>query len=516
MFAHLWTHAGATKRPRLRRAGLWTAIVVLALSLLAVASHPIQAQAQATGPIYALRGTLRPVANRAYGTIMTTAVGTEYGLVGQTPEVELQIVELRDNGPDFAIKVWGDRYAAINENDLEIIVVSSILPENPAQPTATPAPTNTPVSTPAPTATASPAVPYAVVNAAVVNVRSGPDTAYPPIGSLTGGEVCGIVGRNSASTWWMLSCPGGVSGWVLGQLLVLGGPYTTVRVINVAPPPTPAPPATYSGWKSSFFANRNLTGNPVQVLDLPNINYQWGSGAPVNGVPADNWSARFERTLDLAAGNYEIIINVDDGVRLYINDNLVIDDWNIGSTRTRLIRQVLAGTQRLRLEYFEATGSATLQLSINLISSSNIWQASYFNNTDLTGSPVLTRGEPRGGANPLDFNWGLGRAAPQVNSDNWSARWVGTFNFEGGNYRFRADVDDGVRVFIDGIRILDEWRPGYHANINNTFMNIGPGNHQIVVEYFDASSLALISVRWDRIGGSSGGSGSGSGGGRIE
>jgi uncharacterized protein YraI len=496
-------------------------VVVMALGLVIVPSSPIQAQA--VGPVYALRGTLRPVANRTYDTIMTIGTGAEYGLVGQTPEVELQIVQLRGNGPTFAVKVWGDRYPAATEGELEIIVVSSILPADPPPPTATPvvantpvpAPTNTPAPTnpPAPQATSTPALPYAVINAAAVNVRNGPDTTYPPIGSLVAGQVCSVIGRNEASTWWMLACPGGMTGWVFGQLIALGGPYNTVRVVPVAPPPTPVPPTTYAGWKSSFFANRELAGNPVVVLDLPNINYQWGNGAPAGNVPADNWSARFERTLDFAAGAYEITVNVDDGFRLFINDQRMLDDWNVGSPRIRLLRMPLSGSHRFRLEYFEASGGATLQFSVRLISSSNSWQATYFNNPNLSGNPVVTRGEPAGEANRLDFNWGLGSPAPGVEANQWSARWVGNFYFEGGDYRFRLTVDDGARVYIDGIRILEVWEPGWHNDLTNDFRNIGRGNHQIVVEYYDAASLGMISMRWDALGGGSGGSGNNSGGG---
>ena len=119
-----------------------------------------------------------------------------------------------------------------------------------------------PTATALPTTPPTPAVPFAVVSAPTVNVRSGPGTDYVVVGSLVAGQSCAISGRNQAATWWQLSCTGGVSGWVFGELLALAGPISNVPVVQAAPPPTPAPPTTFVNWKSTFFNNRNLSGSP--------------------------------------------------------------------------------------------------------------------------------------------------------------------------------------------------------------------------------------------------------------
>lgn len=497
------------RQKRLRLRALWgSCIAIIALAMLWV--QPVAAQVEAVGPVYALPGSLTSAVNRAYGTVLTTADSTEYGLVGQTPDIEAQIVQLRSLGPDREVKVWGDRYAAANADEREVIVVSSILATEPVESTPVPSPETTPdvppAATPVPTAVSTPAVPVAVVTGASVNVRSGPGTEYPPVGSLVAGQTCTVIGRNQAITWWQLSCPGSVSdGWVFGELLALAGPVANVPVVQTAPPPTPAP--TFVNWRSSFFANRDLAGAPVMAVDLPSINFNWGNGSPGDNVPSDNFSARFERTLDFSYGTYEMAVTMDDGARLYIDDQLVLNDWNIGSARTQVVRQVLSGSRRVRLEYFEATGTAQVHFSINLVSSSEAWQVSYYANTALQGSPVLTRGEPRGGSFPLDYNWGSGAPANGVPADNWSARWVGSFSFDNGDYRFSANVDDGIRLYIDGIRVLDRWQNGYQVDVNNTFRNLGAGNHQIIVEYYEAAGNALLRVSWERVsgGGNSGG-----------
>jgi hypothetical protein len=281
---------------------LGTSLAVILLALLWV--QPVAAQA--IGPVYALPGTLSKAINRSYDSILTTTNGTQYGLAGQTPDIEAQIVTYRTEGAEFLVKVWGDRYPAAVENDLEIIIVSSIQPatiETPtpepttgptATPVAQPQPTTVaPTATPLPTTQPTPAVPIAVITAANVNVRNGPGTDYTSVGSLVAGRTCAVIGRNQGATWWQLSCAGTVSGWVFGELLALAGPVSTVPVVQSAPPPTPVLPATFANWKSSFFANRDLAGNPVLTVDQPNINFNWGGGSPDDSVPSDNFSARF-------------------------------------------------------------------------------------------------------------------------------------------------------------------------------------------------------------------------------
>jgi hypothetical protein len=494
-------------KPTQPRRGNLRALLVACVGLVALALFWGQpASAQAVGPVYALPGTLTRAFNRSYDTILTIADGTEYGLVGQTPDIEMQIVQFRTQGSEFRVKVWGDRFAATSENDLEIIVVSSIQTEDIAQPTPTPA------ATPPPTAQPTPVVPVAVVTATSVNVRSGPGTAYPAIDKLVVGSRCTVTGRNQNSTWWQLSCAGVGTGWVFGELLSLSGPFANVPVVQVAPAPTavpPAPtavpPATFVNWRSSFFPNWNLGGTPALVVDLPSINFNWGTGSPANNIPSDNFAARFERTLDFSIGRYEISMTMDDGARLFIDDQLVMDAWNVGSSRTRTVRQVLSGPRRLRVEYFEASGVAQLELSIRLINASEVWRATYYRGQSLQGTPILARGEPRGANAPLDYSWGLSSPDANLFRDDWSARWVGNFGFEGGDYRFTSTVDDGIRVYIDGILILDRWVTGYHESVTNTFRNLGAGNHQITVEYYENNSGALIRLGWERIGGGDGG-----------
>ncbi len=486
MLTHFVT-AQTLRRP------LWA---ILGMALLAALVWPGSALAQAEGPVYALRGTLSKADKQSYATLLTAMDGNQYGLVGQTPAIEAEIVLLRSQGEEGVVKVWGDRYAPANADAVALIVVSAIQAENPA--TLTPEPPAAP--TPVPTAV----IPTIVVEAAVINVRSGPGTDYPAVGTLVAGQSCSIAARNQAATWWRVNCSTGVKGWVLGELVAISGTANQVPVESPAPPPTPAPATTFSGWKASFYTNRNVQGTPAVIQDVSSVNFNWGGGSPAAGIPADNFSAVFERSLDFGFGNYSINAVVDDGVHIYVDGALLATSWQVGSVRQIGGQRILSGRHAFRIEYFEADGNAQLVFNVVQLATGTDWQATYFGNRNLTGSPVLTRGEPRG-VQQLGFYWGDGAPGPGVPVDNWSVRWTGSFWFEGGNYRFDASVDDGVRVYIDNIRLIDAWQAGTHNNLSNSFDNLSQGHHTVTVEMFDTNATAFVFASWERIGGSSGG-----------
>ena len=123
------------------------------------------------------------------------------------------------------------------------------------------------------------------------------------------------------------------------------------------------------------------------------------------------------------------------------------------------------------------------------------WNGEYFNNQDLSGGPAFTRQDPA-----IDFNWGWGSPSSQlICSDHFSARWTGRFNFVcTGNFRFTSVVDDGVRVWVDGNLIMDEWR----VQSVRTFTRdvwLDAGGHDVKVEYFEQTGVAEMHLRWSKL-----------------
>ena len=465
-------------------------------------------QQAASEPVYALPGVLGRAENQNFTTYLLTADGKVYALVGQDPETEQEITTLRNQ--NVPVKVWGTLFPQGRVSATPEIVVANVLADEsaPAQPTPPP----------------QPSVPTATVRNSTINIRTGPGTNYESVGGLNAGTACTITGRNADNSWWQVQCPSGLNGWVYDPLVDVTGNAGAAPIVPVPPPPpppTPPPPTSFYGWKAEYFANRDLTGAPALVQDVPEVNFNWGGGGPP-GLPADNFSARFTRTINFNPGTYRFRARSDDGVRVFIDNQIAIDQWYIGSANTEFTAdRSMYGNQTVRIEYFEADGNAELYFSFTRLGNTTIdgggsgeWQASYFNNPDLSGNPELTRRESRS-PYPLDVDWGYGSPAPGIiNDDNWSARWVGTFAFDEGDYVFQARSDDGVRVYIDGIRIIDAWSDGYKEP-SNRFRRLGGGNHQITIEFYERGGAAFNRVWWWReaSGGNGGGGSSGGGGG---
>jgi hypothetical protein len=95
------------------------------------------------------------------------------------------------------------------------------------------------------------------------------------------------------------------------------------------------------------------------------VNFSWGNGSPDSSVPVDNFSARWSGTFtpDLTQ-TYTFYTQSDDGVRLWLGNNLIINDWNTHGTKENSATVTLTAGQAyaLKLEYFDATGGATVKV----------------------------------------------------------------------------------------------------------------------------------------------------------
>ena len=135
------------------------------------------------------------------------------------------------------------------------------------------------------------------------------------------------------------------------------------------------------------------------------------------------------------------------------------------------------------------------------------WLAAYYGNTNLAEPSLLTRVEGRSSNQwPLNYEWSLDSPVPgTVPTDNWSARWTGRFYFEPGDYRCLARGAAGVRVYLDGYRVIDAW-PNSEDTVSNMFNGVGEGWHEVRVEHFKQGGLAWVRAWWQKDNrGSSGG-----------
>jgi PA14 domain len=94
---------------------------------------------------------------------------------------------------------------------------------------------------------------------------------------------------------------------------------------------------------------------------------------------------------------------------------------------------------------------------------------------------------------PLNHTW-TGSPGAGVNADNFTSRYVGTFDFQAGNYKFDVTTDDGVRVYVDGVLLLDHWYSNEEWMYATKTMTAG--EHQVKVEHFEGGGTATIKVAW--------------------
>jgi hypothetical protein len=249
-------------------------------------------------------------------------------------------------------------------------------------------------------------------------------------------------------------------------------------------------------WEAEFWANMTLSGEPVLRTTTTAINYDWGNGSPSPQVPADHFSARWTAPVQLSGGIYHFTATSDDGMRVWVDDQLIIDMWYDHPALTESTDVPLAeGEHSVRVDYYEDGGVAVARLAWQRVSiATTEWQGEYFANIALEGSPALVRIDEK-----IDFDWGDGSPAPGlVPPDRFSVRWTRTADLDGGVYRFVATADDGVRVWVDNDLIINEWIIE-SARTYTADVPLAPGQHQLRVEYFENTGLALISVSFTQI-----------------
>lgn len=253
-------------------------------------------------------------------------------------------------------------------------------------------------------------------------------------------------------------------------------------------------------WRAEYYNNRDLTGAPALVRNDAEINFDWGNGSPAAGVVSnDNFSARWTRLLSLGAGTYRFQVTVDDGARLWINNQLLIDAWRVQGATTYTGDITLGnGATPVRLEYFDSAAGASVRLSWALVNQStpapiSNWRGEYFNNTNLTGAPVLVRDD-----NNVDFNWYGGSPQPGlVNVDNFSARWTRALDLPAGAYRFTVTVDDGARLWVNNQLLVDAWRDEGLTTYTG-MINLPGGSVPVRLEYYERANIAAIHLAWER------------------
>jgi glucose/arabinose dehydrogenase len=117
--------------------------------------------------------------------------------------------------------------------------------------------------------------------------------------------------------------------------------------------------------------------------------------------------------------------------------------------------------------------------------------AEYFNNADLTAK-VFERTDAT-----VNFDWGGGSPASGVGADTFSVRWTGKveprFNE---TFTFRTTTDDGVRLWVNGQRVIDQWNDHPVANHTGSIALNAGLRYTLVMAYYDSAAQAVAKLSW--------------------
>jgi len=265
----------------------------------------------------------------------------------------------------------------------------------------------------------------------------------------------------------------------------------------------------FGDWLAYYYPNESFTGTPTAARiikgkgalgELSEVN---GLESPIpNIIPNDHFSAEYVTAMKIPAGDYVLKTGADDGLQVYIDGKLVLDRFKPVGYREDSIKVTIRDhTDRgndekdihwIEVKYKEGILSSRINVSLHPYSEISSpspedgWVGEVYPNISFSGNPVILGG--KFAANPihdLDFNWGNNSPSPLIPDDGYSTRFIRKINIkEPGYYVLNASADDGVRVYVDGRKIIDSWQ--YQSNLlRQAGINLTEGEHEIVVEHFD-------------------------------
>jgi hypothetical protein len=149
-----------------------------------------------------------------------------------------------------------------------------------------------------------------------------------------------------------------------------GDASARLGVTSTPAPPEPTITCAPGQLIATYWANRALSGAAAleRCENGPGFAYSWGSGSPGTGVPVDNFSGRWRSTLDVDVSRHvTFTVRTDDGVRLYVDGALLINQWTDRGPTTNTVTLVLeAGAHAVEMQYYEKGSGAVAEYSATL------------------------------------------------------------------------------------------------------------------------------------------------------
>jgi glucose/arabinose dehydrogenase len=343
----------------------------------------------------------------------------------------------------------------------------------------------------------------------------GCDVASTPTGQALIQQLAQITGADIAASTNPTGSAALGGDWVLeSQTGTIDAPIALNTTIQASYANTLA--GTGNGLRGEYFDNIDFTSSQFVRTDST-VNFNWGSGSPAGNIGANTFSVRWTGKIEATtSGEYTFYTTTDDGVRLTINGQRVVDAFVNQPSTTRSGKITLQAGQKydIQMDYFENGGlaNATLEWSNaqqarQVVPQAQLYDNSpppppagsgdglrgtYYDNINFTNQ-VFSRIDPG-----VNFNWGNGSPDSRIQPDTFSVVWTGqvepTFTED---YTFYTTTDDGVRLFVNGQQVINQFRDQPATTVNGTPIRLTAGQKaDIRMEYYENGGLASAQLGW--------------------
>lgn len=234
-------------------------------------------------------------------------------------------------------------------------------------------------------------------------------------------------------------------------------------------------------WRAVYYPTVNFKGAKVSCT-VNSINFSWGSKSPAKKIPSSKFSATFEKKMTVSkTTTYVLMGKADDGLRIYVDGKRKVNEWKAGERNFEKQVKLTKGNHTIRVEYYNIGKNAKLKVNIKEAASVTPlekWGATFYSKQNLTGKAVKKQ------FSALDANWGTGSPDPSIPANQFSAVFEKRTNItKSGTYLLSGGADDGIRIYVDGVKKVDQWKD--NVQTFNVEIALSAGIHIIKVEYYE-------------------------------
>ena len=287
-------------------------------------------------------------------------------------------------------------------------------------------------------------------------------------------------------------------------------------------------------WDAKYYNDRELGTAGGQLIWVECLAPTTSGGLSTTfdsaAIPDNNFSAEIERNVQFSDGTYQFSATFEDGIRLYVGTELVIDEWTLYPGPRTVTGNVFIGgvPQSVKVEFMNGNGgNARLDVSWSLQSAGGStstpsgggggggggggtgatatptcddtvsftlpWIATYYITTDFTGDIYLL--EKFGEGKPLVRSW-TGSPGGLVPDDNWSAIFTREVEFPiTSTIEFSMGIDDIATLYLDGTPIIAS-HTYYTGETYTSLTDVAKGTHSIEVRFTEFIGDAYVNVTW--------------------